>query len=202
MRIAIVAPACPLPADVPDRVITAAAGRYGAQAPELVFHPQCFLECGHFAGPDAERAAALIAVANDPSFDAVWFARGGYGSNRIAATVIPHLTEAARNKAYLGYSDMGFLHAGLYREGIGRPVHAPMPADIRRDGGDAAILRTLDWLMGSPAPAEHPRAAFNMTVLAALIGTSLEPDLSGHVLTSGRGGRTSLPAGPAAVPDH
>ena len=39
---------------------------------------------GHFAGTDDERAAALVEVANDPAVDAVWFARGGYGSCRIA----------------------------------------------------------------------------------------------------------------------
>ncbi len=43
---------------------------------ELVFHPQCFLTAGHFAGEDSARIRALAEVANDPTFDAVWFARG------------------------------------------------------------------------------------------------------------------------------
>ncbi len=55
---------------------------------------------------------------------------------------------AARSKAWLGYSDTGYLLAGLYRAGIGRPAHGPMPVDMRRDGGEAAVRRALRWLRG------------------------------------------------------
>ena len=55
---------------------------------ELAVHPQCFLAEGHFAGPDEARLAALREVMADPSVDAVWFARGGYGSNRIAEAAL------------------------------------------------------------------------------------------------------------------
>ena len=64
----------------------------------MVVHPQCFLEAGHFAGTDAERAAAFLEFANDPGFDAIWFARGGYGSNRILDSVMSQLNAAARAK--------------------------------------------------------------------------------------------------------
>ncbi|HMT45393.1 MAG TPA: LD-carboxypeptidase, partial [Chakrabartia sp.] len=47
----------------------------GADAPEFIIHPQCFLTEGHFAGPDAARADAFVELANDPSIDAIWFAR-------------------------------------------------------------------------------------------------------------------------------
>ena len=55
---------------------------------------------------------------------------------------------AAREKAFLGYSDTGYLLAALYRAGIGRPAHGPMAADIRRGGGEGAVMRALDWLCG------------------------------------------------------
>ena len=55
---------------------------------ELYFHPQCFLTHNHFAGTDAERAAALVEVANDPGFGAIWFARGGYGACRVAEAAL------------------------------------------------------------------------------------------------------------------
>ncbi len=42
-------------------------------------------------GHDAERLAALLECANDPAFDAVWFAKGGYGSNRIAADAVAQI---------------------------------------------------------------------------------------------------------------
>ena len=156
---------------------------------ELVVHPQCFLDNGsHFAGPDDARAAAFVELANDPSIDAIWFARGGYGSNRILPVVLPQLNAAARAKSYVGYSDMGFLLGALYAARIGHPVHGPMVIDLNRAGGDLTVTRTLDWLIRKdrkglePSLDGRPTAAFNLSILAALIGTPYLPDLTDHVL--------------------
>lgn len=183
-RVAICAPSrCLTPEDA-ARVEQIATDYPGV---ELAFHPQCFREEGHFAGSDAERADALVECANDSSFDAVWFARGGYGAARIAEEAIARLDAAAQAKQFLGYSDAGMILGGLYRAGIGKPVHAPMPVDVRREGGDAAVRRVLAWLAGDssgrePARDGHPAAAFNLTTLAMLCGTPLMPGLAGHVV--------------------
>ena len=84
----------------------------------VTFHPACFMKHGHFAGDDRARADAFVEYANDPRFDAIWFARGGYGSCRIVEDVIPRLTDVARGKRYLGYSDVGTLLAGMYKAGF------------------------------------------------------------------------------------
>ncbi len=189
-RIGVVAPGGRLTPETADATLSLAAAVYPDDTPEIVFHPQCFLSDGHFAGPDALRAEAVLDVANDPGFDAVWFGRGGYGSNRLLELVLPRLTLAARSKTWLGYSDMGFLLGGLYREGFERLAHGPMPVDLRRDGGDLAVTRALRWLADDDAEAlepslldeERPVAAFNMTILSQLIGTPFQPDLTGHVL--------------------
>ena len=150
--------------------------------------PARHAEPGHFGGDDASRGAALVEYANDPAIDAIWFARGGYGACRIAETVLPQLTEVARRKRYLGYSDAGTLLAALYRAGFRQVAHGPMAWDaVRRDD---AGFRALGWLTGgdpvSWEPSLHkdprPAAAFNLSILDALVGTDLEPDLSGHVL--------------------
>ncbi|HKD23061.1 MAG TPA: LD-carboxypeptidase [Rhizomicrobium sp.] len=188
MKIGIVAPASRLGPDMADRV-TALARTHFASRAELVFHPQCFLTDGHFAGDDGARAAALADVANDPAIDAVWFARGGYGSCRILPEVLPKLGPRAREKLYLGYSDLGSLLAGLHSAGIRRLAHGPMPADIIRKGGEAAVLRALSYLVDKDKAALEPHvkagtphAAFNLTILSHLIGTPWQPDLAGHVL--------------------
>jgi len=184
-RIGIVAPASRISPELAERACALAERLYPGRV-ALDVHPQCFLSSGHFAGTDEERASAFLEVANDPSFDAVWFARGGYGAGRIAGQVTNELAPAAREKTYLGYSDMGYMLAGLYSQGC-RVAHGPMPADLRRDGGEAAVTRALRWLV-ERAPqtvelhAERPRAAFNITVLSHILGTEIEPDLSGHVL--------------------
>ena len=73
--------------------------------------------------------------------------RGGYGANRIAARAIARMGPGAKDKPFLGYSDAGFILAGLLANNIGEPVHAPMPIDINRPGGDEAVARSLEWLM-------------------------------------------------------
>jgi muramoyltetrapeptide carboxypeptidase len=184
-RIAICAPATPITRDVAERVTALAAAEFPHL--ELAFHEQCFALDGHFAGPDAVRLAAVVDCANDPGNDAVWFAKGGYGSNRIAEQAIAQMDSGARDKTFLGYSDCGFILAGLYRHGIGRPVHAPMPVDIRREGGEDAIRRSLRWFSGDlsglePSVDGVPAVAFNLMTLSSIVGTGLMPDLSGHVI--------------------
>ena len=184
-RIAICAPSAAFTREDAARVSAIAEGEFPDL--ELYFHPQCFANDDHFAGPDDVRLSAFVACANDPAFDAVWFARGGYGSNRIAADAVAALGKAARGKAYLGYSDGGYLLAALYQAGIGHPVHSPMPADIRRANGEAAVRRALGFFAGDrsglePSLNHHPAAAFNLMTLAMLCGTPLMPALAGHVV--------------------
>src|SRR5918998_365522 len=111
MRIGIVAPSTPILRETAEQVSAIAAAAFPDI--ELVFHPQCFLAHRHFAGEDKVRADAFVEVANDPGFDALWFARGGYGSCRIAEDVLERLASAAGDKVYFGYSDAGYLLGGL-----------------------------------------------------------------------------------------
>lgn len=185
MKIAVVAPSCTLRPDAADAVLAIASTRGDV---ELVIHPQCFFSDGHFAGPDAARLEALREVMADERYDAVWFARGGYGSNRIAEAAIADLPPAARAKTYLGYSDAGFLLAAFHKAGLA-VAHGPMVQDVARHNGRTAIHRALDWLIGrlpdtlEPGLVPGRRAmAFNLTVLSHLVGTLIEPDFSGAEL--------------------
>lgn len=165
-----------------------AAAQWPDGAVELVMHPAVHEVHGHFGGDDATRARAFVETANDPDIDAVWFARGGYGACRIAEAVIPELTAHAWAKRYLGYSDAGSLLAALYRAGFPHVAHGPMASDGSRH--DAAGLRAVNWLRsGDPASLEpsllsdpRPAVGFNLTILNELVGTAIEPDLTGHVV--------------------
>lgn len=188
-KIAVVAPASPLKRETAEKVKGLAAALYGARAPEIYFHPQCFLSDGHFAGGDAERSAAFLDVANDGAFGAVWFARGGYGSCRLDDGIFEKLNDSARRKIYLGYSDMGSLLARLYAGHIGLCAHGPMPRDINRANGDAAVARALAFLLDRDPKTIEPAArsgkklaAFNLTTLSHLLTAPWRPDLSGHIL--------------------
>lgn len=187
MKIAICAPSTPFTREDARRVTVLVSNSHPTA--ELVFHDQCFAESGHFAGSDAERLEAFVDLANDPAFNALWFVRGGYGACRIAEDAVVKLKAAARDKLYMGYSDAGNLLGCLYRAGIGRVVHGPMPADIRREGGEAAVKRALDWMVHARPTALEPHiqagekyAAFNLMTLAMMAGTPLMPDVKGHIL--------------------
>ena len=185
MRIAVVAPSCPLTREAADAIQAIVAKRGDC---ELIIHPQCFLTEGHFAGPDEARLLALLDAMADPSVDAVWFARGGYGSNRIAEAVLADLPDAASKQVYVGYSDAGFLHAGFHKAGL-EVAWGPMPQDALRgdhglQDGEAAVQRALDWIVRRDSAAlepglDGPAMAFNLTVLSNLLGTPLEPDFTG-----------------------
>ena len=188
-KIGVVAPASRMSTKVAERVQTLAAALYPDRTPEIHFHPQCLAAHGHFAGDDASRVRAFLEIANDASYDALWYARGGYGSCRVAEAILDRLTERARRKAYLGYSDAGMLFAGLYRAGFTGVAHGPVAEDILRDGGEAAAGRALAWLVDAApetleptVPRGQKTAAFNLTILSHLLGTPLQPDLAGHVL--------------------
>ncbi len=180
MRIAVVAPSCTLRREAAERVQAIVAERGDC---ELVIHPQCYLSDGHFAGTDEQRLAALREVMADPSFEAVWFARGGYGANRIAEAAVADVPAAARGKLYMGYSDAGFLLAGMHKAGLD-VAWGPMLQDILRKDGDFAIRRALDWLVARDPSAlepdlQPPAMAFNLTILSNVLGTPLEPDFTG-----------------------
>lgn len=189
LKIGVVAPASPIRQAVADKVKALAADEYGPQKVEIVFHPQCFRRAGHFAGDDETRAAAFLEMAHDREIDAVWFAHGGYGSVRLLPLVMDKLEAAAKTKTYLGYSDLTALLAALMKAGFPHLAHGPMPRDMARDGGEAAVRRALRWLVErDPAglepsySEETPTAAFNLMTLSQLLGTPWQPDLAGHVL--------------------
>jgi muramoyltetrapeptide carboxypeptidase len=186
MRIGVVAPARPVSREGSARMAAFMALTYPQH--DIVFHPQCYEEAGHFAGTDEVRAKAFLEFANDPGFDAIWFARGGYGSNRILHNVMPQLGPAARHKTYIGFSDIGFMLGALYARRIGRVAHGPMASSLgKNDTGEGAGW-VLGWLIDGdkrglePSLDGRPAAAFNLSILASLIGTQWLPDLTDHVL--------------------
>jgi len=187
MKIGVVAASSRFSRETAAEMQAHMAARYPDGAVSLVFHEACFLKHGHFAGDDAARARSVIEFGNDARLGAIWFARGGYGSCRIAEAVAAGLKPLALQKAWLGYSDAGSLLALLYKMGARHVAHGPMVTDVNRRSPEA-VDRALDWLTKRDPSAldpnldGRPAVAFNLTILNELMGTALEPDLSGHVV--------------------
>ncbi len=185
-NIAICAPATPITREQAEACKTLVADEFPGT--RVTFHEQCFASQGHFAGDDLTRLSALLDCANDTAYDVVWFAKGGYGSNRIAEAAVAQMNASARAKTYIGFSDCGYLLGALYRAGIGQCVHGSMPVSARSEKGREALRRVLQWLNGDNSGLERsldgttPAAAFNLITLTMLARTPAMPDLTGHVV--------------------
>ncbi len=82
------------------------------------------------AGNDEDRASAFQELLDDDSVDAIWVARGGYGSIRL----LPYLDWRkflSHPKWIIGFSDITVFHMFLAKNGI-QSIHAEMPINFER----------------------------------------------------------------------
>ncbi len=133
------------------------------------------------AGPDRARAAAFRKLLGDPSIDAIFFARGGYGASRI----LPFLDPAeivANPKIHMAGSDVTALLAYIGKVAGLTTFYGPMVAVEMASG------EPLDWerVLTGETPPEHrfghadalapgsgegPLTGGCLSLLASLVGT-------------------------------
>jgi len=146
-----------------------------------------------FSGRDAERREELLAAFADPDVRAVWFARGGYGMNRLLPGLEAEwLREHAR--ICIGFSDAtAFLQWLVHGAGV-TALHGPMVAhDLLREetaGGLEHLLALAagasDWSVPIPCglvpgAVEGPLLGGCLTVIASLAGTPWAPRFAGTI---------------------
>jgi muramoyltetrapeptide carboxypeptidase len=183
-RVAVVAPAGPVPRD------TFAAGHaiLGARY-HLVHSERIFERTGFLAGDDPARLAELQTALDDPSIKALICARGGYGLMRIVA----HLRPPATPKLIIGFSDVTVLHAwSAHNDTIS--VHGPVVTQLGTlNMLDVESLFSLLESPAVPAPlddlrtlvpgsAEGPLIGGNLELVTSLQGTPFAPPLDGAIL--------------------
>jgi muramoyltetrapeptide carboxypeptidase len=162
--------------------------------------PQVKRKTGYLAGDDAARAEAVNEAFADRGINAIFCARGGYGSLRI----LPRLdfrTIKANPKIFLGYSDITVLLLSIYRATGLVTFHGPMPAV---ELGRLKRPYTMESLFGSlqrKNPAGEIKKAKgyrisrinsgkvsgrivggNLCLMARLIGTGLLPSFRNRLV--------------------
>ena len=201
-RIGLVAPAGPL---LERDDITRAEALCRALGYEPVIGPNVYARHGYLAGTDDERLSDLNGALQDPSIDAIWCIRGGYGAIRLLDRV-DYGAIANRPKALIGFSDItSLLNAVTRLTGVvtfhGPVARAAMPAFSRRHfervlasaeapGRLDRLPQVTDVLVPqenrivsiSGGVAEGPLAGGNLTLLQCTIGTPYFPDLAGAIL--------------------
>lgn len=150
---------------------------------------------GYLAGTDHERLRDLNGFLADRDLQAVWFARGGYGSARLVADLdLSPLRK--RPKALIGYSDVTVLQAAALRALGLVTFHGPLVSEL---GDTAAFSEASLWraLSSGPGPLDYdldpgsvlragrgegPLVGGCLSLLVSLVGTPHEPPTDGAIL--------------------
>lgn len=149
---------------------------------------------GVFAGTDEDRAADMQEALDDPTVEAVFFSRGGYGCLRTHLR-LDWSAFLNQPKWLVGFSDATVFHSFLASRNIAT-VHGVMTAFFEQDGAPtASFLETIGLLEGKatdctiPAhPLNRPGTACgiltggNLSIIQSLRGTPLDLIPAGRIL--------------------
>ena len=188
-RVALVAPAGPLRGD--DELQRAISNAH-ALGWEPVIAEHVLARDGYFAGDDTMRLHDLVDAMRDPRIDAIWCARGGYGSMRLLRD-IDYDAFARAPKPLLGYSDITALHAAIGAHCDVITYHAPTARQPLTAFSQESLARAVvarndscgvapDARVIAPGTARGRLAGGNLAVLTALCGTPYFPSLEGVIL--------------------
>ena len=187
-RVAVVAPAGPVPAGALARGLELLGQRY-----RIVTFDTLYARHGYLAGEDAARAEALNRAFRDPDVRAIFCARGGYGAMRILGD-LDGAAMAADPKPVIGFSDVTALLHWVIAQGV-VPFHGPVVTQLETlQASDIAhLFRVLEnpryepvlqgrTLCGAESRVQGPLLGGNLAMLGALAGTRWAPSLEGAVL--------------------
>jgi muramoyltetrapeptide carboxypeptidase len=148
------------------------------------------------AAPDKDRAEELNTAFKDPSVDAIFCARGGYGSTRIVP-LVDYDAIKDHPKIFMGYSDITSLHLAIHKFTNLITFHGPMPGadlDEMKKPSFASFIKVLRGESNDifsnvekiikyvvPGTAEGISEGTNISTFASLIGTDYMPDLKGKI---------------------
>ena len=161
---------------------------------------------GSMAGTDDQRLADLHQMFEDSTIKAVWCARGGYGAARLLQQIDYRLLRR-HPKILVGYSDITALHCAIQQKSGLVTFHGPVGSsnftDYTTAQLDAALFQPTPHSTIPIAPAQMVQAEAdatytphtitagqatglitggNLSLLAALAGTSYLPNPKGKLL--------------------
>ncbi len=148
-----------------------------------------------YAGNDHHRASDLQMMLNRTDIDAIFCARGGYGTIRIIDAIdFTHYLE--HPKWIVGFSDITVLHACLQNRLGVASIHGPMPKNFaKKSADDQDIVNLFSMLKGQLpdykiAPNKLNRngeadgilVGGNLSLIYSLRGTAYDFDPKGKIL--------------------
>jgi len=150
------------------------------------------LQHHQYGGSDKERLDDFMAALKDPDVNAIWIARGGYGTIKIVDHIDMSVLNGG-NKLLMGYSDVTHLHTLWQKHGL-QSMHTFMPQEFtekpedvlkswhRASVGRFQMLQIENNLLYKRTSITAPLIGGNLSVLVSALGSSTFPDLEGHIL--------------------
>ena len=156
------------------------------------------LKNGPFAGSPEERAKDINAMFADPSIDAIFCARGGYGCNKVLPLLDYELIKD-NPKIFMGFSDITACLNSITQKTKMVSFHGPMlvsnkngPIDFNMSIMQQVLSGTSDMIIDTPkeSPAhilksgagKGPLWGWNMTLLINRLGTKDNINTDGVIL--------------------
>ncbi|MEN2465313.1 LD-carboxypeptidase [Ornithinibacillus sp. FSL M8-0202] len=153
---------------------------------------------GYLAGTDEQRLRDLHDMIADKEVSAIIFARGGYGTGRIAASIDYELIKD-NPKIMWGYSDITYLHTAIRQKTGLVTFHGPMPAsDIADPSFDEISSNSFCQLFHPITLVYDERIAplevlvegegtgalvgGNLSLITSTLGTEFEIETNGKIL--------------------
>ncbi|UCF85145.1 MAG: LD-carboxypeptidase [Desulfobacteraceae bacterium] len=161
---------------------------------EVHLGPHVYSSGAYLAGDDEVRLRDLHNMFRDPEIDAVFCARGGYGSPRLLDMIDYDLIKE-NPKILVGYSDITALLMAVHGKTGLITFHGPMvrelPKNKSRNWG--SLLRLLSSSQSLklgltektalvPGSAKGPLIGGNLSLICNLLGTPFLPSLGGCIL--------------------
>lgn len=161
---------------------------------QVSFGDHLFASEHQFAGSDEARLADLQKALDDPAIQAIFCAKGGYGTTRLLDRLL-WTSFLQHPKWVCGFSDVTALLCLLANKGVAS-VHSSMPGQF--DGKPERVrsfesLRQL--IFGEPWKLQAPPHTFNrlgeasgkliggnLSILVHSIGTPSDPNYNGSIL--------------------
>jgi muramoyltetrapeptide carboxypeptidase len=187
--VAIVAPAGTFDRESFEAGLAILAQRYQPR-----FEPSLFSQHRYLAGDDERRLQELLVALTDPDVDALFCARGGYGSMRLLRRLWTALPAGSPLKPLIGFSDITALHQ-LWQRRDCCSIHGPVMTQLGRQS--EALQQRLFSLLESDRPAEAPLVGTttfvpgvvegpllggNLSMVTRLLGTPFMPRLESAIL--------------------
>jgi muramoyltetrapeptide carboxypeptidase len=163
---------------------------------ETVFGKNLFNELNQFAGTDEDRVQDFQTALDDPSVNAILFARGGYGTVRIIDRIDWNGFKR-KPKWLIGFSDVTVTHSHVQKHLGIETLHAPMAFNLLKST-NGAKKKLRNALTGQKLQYEIPENIFgdlnrageakgevvggNLSILYSLLGSSSSMDTHGKIL--------------------